>query len=975
MFFFDNVLDKDVVSYEYELYESSQVTGSFPNFSLILNPTIYSTGTSGSNVFTIAVENSTDVENIKYYGRVRTIDTSGNTSSWSPLVETDRDTPLIGDQYLSSITAAKITAGTIGAHQIILSQAGPQTNIAAPANMAILRSSDYNGSYNSNTSTWTNGSSGWIVAGDGHAEFSSASIRGGLKAESVYINADNRWRRNVDDTAVSSEFKVGSNNKFLYFDGTNLNFTGNISIGSTIGDTGVGDIEETVIDFNSRNNRNNTTPTNPSILIDGTAIDHTVNTDGSVNISFEWQYTVSTTEGAANNIDGFFVYLYSAGPSDLGASNAYTFGTTTALETTYPVNADKRAIIFNGIPANRYYTFGVRAFRVVDTDIDSSGIKYSSIIKSSRSEENPYQPSSSVAFAGNITGTIDGTSAAIVSNSALNFSTNNDQKNTVPAEPTSFTFTSATQNQNATIDLPVTWTFTGSGDAYDIDGFVIYLRTTSSQNAANITTADLNTNIQQVYVTAEKRSHTFSGISPSSFYKAAIRAFRIVDTNINSLGILFGSLVNTSERSSSTPIIGGSTGISIGDGKIYIGTGNYANTNTGFYVDSNSQFSLKDKLTWDGNTLTVRGTLQFPDGSTPGTFDDGDDLTGGSIAGLTITATKLYYGFGTFNSSDTGFYVDHTGQFSLKDKLSWDGNNLSITGVVSATEGFIGDWEILSTGELQSTSGTDPMVFNPNANSGTGQIQAAGILIGNGEALIQNLEIREPNNATSTESKGIYYWRPWAVEEGETGPPWAISFYFDASDTSQSSEGTLYAYMYGAPGTNPIKYCITTCGASSPTPTPTPTPSPTPTPTPSPTPTPTPVPTPTPTPSVFAAASFCNNGECIQLGGSGSGFTSCTGGGNNDITAFILANYPSATNITCQLNSMPTCPSCTPAPTPTPTPVPVPAPTPTPVPAPAPTPVPAPTPTPTPVPTPTPTPVCDPPCPEGFICFEGICMG
>lgn len=229
MFVFDNVSEKDVISYQYELYESSQVTGSYPSFSLIASPIIYSTGTSGASVFTIAVANSTDVENIKYYGRVRTIDTSGNTSSWSPLVETDKDTPLIGDQYLASITAAKITAGTIGAHEIILSQAGPQANFVAPANMAVLRSSDYDGTYDANTTVWTTATNGWIIAGDGYAEFSSASIRGGLKAESVYINADNRWRRNNTDTAVSNEFKVGSSAKYLYFDGTNLSFTGEIN--------------------------------------------------------------------------------------------------------------------------------------------------------------------------------------------------------------------------------------------------------------------------------------------------------------------------------------------------------------------------------------------------------------------------------------------------------------------------------------------------------------------------------------------------------------------------------------------------------------------------------------------------------------------------------------------------------------------------------------------------------------------------
>jgi len=227
MFVFDNVLDKDVSSYEYQLYKADQVTGSFPNYSLINNATIYLSGESGSNVFAISVENSSDAQNIRYYGRVRTKDTSNNYSSFSPLVLSDQDTPLIGSQFISSLTAAKITAGKIGAHEIILSQAGPQTNIAAPSNMAILRSSDYNGSYSSNT--WTNGSSGWIIAGDGHAEFSSASLRGGLKAQSVYIDAHNRWRRNSSDTDNSLEFKVGSNDKYVFFDGTDITFSGNLS--------------------------------------------------------------------------------------------------------------------------------------------------------------------------------------------------------------------------------------------------------------------------------------------------------------------------------------------------------------------------------------------------------------------------------------------------------------------------------------------------------------------------------------------------------------------------------------------------------------------------------------------------------------------------------------------------------------------------------------------------------------------------
>ena len=80
------------------------------------------------------------------------------------------------------------------------------------------------------SSGYSAGSTGWAIKGDGTAEFGSASIRGGLKAESVFINADNRWRRNAGDTAPNSEFKVGSANDYLYYDGnTTLTFTGDLS--------------------------------------------------------------------------------------------------------------------------------------------------------------------------------------------------------------------------------------------------------------------------------------------------------------------------------------------------------------------------------------------------------------------------------------------------------------------------------------------------------------------------------------------------------------------------------------------------------------------------------------------------------------------------------------------------------------------------------------------------------------------------
>ncbi len=106
--------------------------------------------------------------------------------------------------------------------------------------------------------------------------------------------------------------------------------------------------------------------------------------------------------------------------------------------------------------------------------------------------------------------------------------------------------------------------------------------------------------------------------------------------------------------------------------------------------------------------------------------DTGVDLglTGGSISGITISATKLYEGTGTFNSANTGFYLDNTGQFSLKDKLSFNGTALTIdgggtfSGALSAASGtFTG---ALSGGTI--SIGSSNSIFKADSN---------GIYLGN----------------------------------------------------------------------------------------------------------------------------------------------------------------------------------------------------------------------------------------------------
>jgi hypothetical protein len=187
LFKYTDSVDEDTAKYEYELYKDDQIEVVGGLNSIISGEIPHRTGFVQTNVFLVSVDdNSTTTSTssvtnpVKYYGRVRSIDSSENIGGWTNIVASG-DTPLIDEEFIGSLTAAKITAGTIGAHEIILTQPGTATTITSPDNKAILRSSDYNGSYNNATDTWSAGSTGWIISGDGRAEFNNATIRGTLQ--------------------------------------------------------------------------------------------------------------------------------------------------------------------------------------------------------------------------------------------------------------------------------------------------------------------------------------------------------------------------------------------------------------------------------------------------------------------------------------------------------------------------------------------------------------------------------------------------------------------------------------------------------------------------------------------------------------------------------------------------------------------------------------------------------------------------
>lgn len=213
MFIFQPVTDQDFSEYEYEIYDGATTSSN-----------LVSTGRKRSTVFVVSVANSTrtvnattgveTVTNTKYYGRVRAINTSGNAGTWTSLVTHSGNTPLITDQYIGSLTAGKITTGLMTAEQVILQNAsGTLESYTPTAGMSVIRSSNFK------TGPLGTGA-GWIIRGDGTAEFDAASIRGTLSANSIFINANNRWARNAANNASNLEFVVGNATNQLYWNPT-----------------------------------------------------------------------------------------------------------------------------------------------------------------------------------------------------------------------------------------------------------------------------------------------------------------------------------------------------------------------------------------------------------------------------------------------------------------------------------------------------------------------------------------------------------------------------------------------------------------------------------------------------------------------------------------------------------------------------------------------------------------------------------
>jgi hypothetical protein len=135
----------------------------------------------------------------------------------------------------------------------------------------------------------------------------------------------------------------------------------------------------------------------------------------------------------------------------------------------------------------------------------------------------------------------------------------------------------------------------------------------------------------------------------------------------------------------------------------------------------------------------ITGAITATSGTFTGAIEVGTNETNKiSIVGAsTAVGTKIYSGVGAYNNSNTGFYLDAAGKFSLGDQLYWDGaGDLQILGNLVADTGTIGGFTITedtiqqgadTTKLALQSNGTNPFLTIGQATNGYNQ---TGIFLG-----------------------------------------------------------------------------------------------------------------------------------------------------------------------------------------------------------------------------------------------------
>lgn len=267
---------------------------------------------------------------------------------------------------------------------------------------------------------------------------------------------------------------------------------------------------------------------------------------GNVTIGGTFTFTGSADPANKNCIDYFELGYYVA-----DTSAAYTFGSDPTREVWRPIELDMALTswttnLLTDVAANKWYTIGIRAIRIVDRSVSATGL-----VKSAIRQSAAYRP----AATQNYTGALGGTLASLIAAATSNFNLDNDGNGLVPPAPTAVTI-GATLYPDGTCSLPVQWSYTtstGVGDANNIDGFLVGLYPKSSPAAWTYTGGALDNVIHWVWVNANVRNFNFTAKPVQFSYWGVVFAYRRVRSDISADRIILSPVGQTTPGAPMNP--------------------------------------------------------------------------------------------------------------------------------------------------------------------------------------------------------------------------------------------------------------------------------------------------------------------------------------------------------------------------------------------------------------------------------------
>ncbi len=236
-------------------------------------------------------------------------------------------------------------------------------------------------------------------------------------------------------------------------------------------------------------------------------------------------------------------------------------------------------------------------------------------------------------------------------------------------------------------------------------------------------------------------------------------------------------------------------GINLGTSKIFIGTGTHNNADTKFYADNTGKFSLGDKLSWDGTTLSISGNINITGGNAATTtaLNSATASLSSSINESQILAANLSL---TSNLELVGRSVR-----KIANDNSWNGEMKSLHGQAGSAEVIFRVTNVASSRRFMMGLNTDP-----STNTNYTSIDHAWYINGTTSQIYQNGNSIQTYDSISNgdvfkicyDGATIKYYHNNTLKRTESNQSATTTYYLDSSFFDVTNDPILDWFDFSA---------------------------------------------------------------------------------------------------------------------------------------------------------------------------------